>query len=81
MHQTLDSEIGECYLHAAEYHRSADWRRDWAARQDFLEMQRDCLSLSNYEFAEQLSNFSKPVKSDGRFSAISTCVGPNDLGC
>jgi hypothetical protein len=63
MHQTLDSEIRECYLHAAECHRSADQSRDWAARQDFLEMAKRWLRLArNYEFAEQLSNFSKPVE-------------------
>jgi hypothetical protein len=63
MHQTVDSEIRECYLHAAECHRSADQSCDWAARQDFLEMEKRWLRLArNYEFAQQLSNFSKPVK-------------------
>jgi hypothetical protein len=58
---TLDSEIRECYRHAAECIRSADQSRDWLTKQDFLDMEERWLCLArNYEFAEQLSNFSKP---------------------
>ena len=81
MRQTLDSEIRDCYLHAAECRRSADQSRDRAARQDFLEMEKRWLRLAgNYEFAEQLSNFSTPVeKSTGGLpSASSRCVGAKD---
>jgi hypothetical protein len=58
---TLVSEIREYYRHAAECIRSADQSRDWLTKQDFLDMEKRWLCLArNYEFAEQLSNFSEP---------------------
>jgi hypothetical protein len=63
--QTLDSEILECYRHAAECTRSANQSCDLRTKQDFLEMQKRWLCLAHsYEFAEQLSNLSKPLEID-----------------
>jgi hypothetical protein len=60
---TLDSEIRECYRHAAECSCSADQSRDSLTKQDFLDMQKRWLCLArSYEFAEQLSNFSEPLR-------------------
>jgi hypothetical protein len=67
MLQTLDSEIHECYRHAAECSRSADQSRDWLTKQDFIEIEKRWLCLaSSYEFAEQLSNFSEPFRNRQR---------------
>ena len=67
MLQTLDSEIHECYRHAAECSRSADQSRDWLTKQNFIEMEKRWLCLArSYEFAEQLSNFSKPCGNSQR---------------
>jgi hypothetical protein len=64
---TLDSEIRECHRHAAECSCSADQSRDSLTKQDFLDMQKRWLCLArSYEFAEQLSNFSKPFGSRQR---------------
>jgi hypothetical protein len=58
---TLASEIRECYRHAAECGCRADQSRDLLTKQDFLDMEKRWLCLArNYQFAEQLSNFSKP---------------------
>jgi len=42
MLQSLDSEIRECYRHAAECSRSADRSRDLLTNQDFLDMEKRC---------------------------------------
>ena len=63
MLQKLDSEIRECYRHAAECSRSADQDRDLFKKQDFLDMEKRWLCLArSYEFAERLSNFTQPVR-------------------
>ena len=52
MLQKLDSEIRECYRHAAECSRRADESRDAFTRQDFLEAEKRWLCLArSYEFA------------------------------
>ena len=58
MLQTLDSEICECYRHAAECSRSAAQSRDSLTKQDFLD---NWLFLARgYEFADRLRNFAEP---------------------
>jgi hypothetical protein len=57
MLQSLDSEICECYRHAAECSCSAAQSRD----KDFLDMERRWLFLARgYEFADRLRNFAEP---------------------
>jgi hypothetical protein len=64
MLQKLDSEIRECYRHAAECSRRADESQDSFTRQDFLDAEKRWLCLAHsYEFAERLSNFTEPVSS------------------
>jgi len=61
MLQTLDSEICECYRHAAECTRSAAQSRDSLTKQDFLDMERRWLFLARgYKFADRLWNFAEP---------------------
>jgi hypothetical protein len=63
MLQKLDSEIRECYRHAAENSRRADESRDAFTRKDFLEAEKRWLCLArSYEFAEGLSNFTEPAR-------------------
>ena len=63
MYQTLDSEIRECYLHAAGAIAFAIGLQG--------KISRDGETLApfspRYEFAEQLPNFSKPVRKQGPF--------------
>jgi hypothetical protein len=67
MLQTLDSEIRECYRHAAECNRRADQRRDSLTKLDFLDMERRWLYLAHsYQFAERLSNFSESCRRRNR---------------
>ena len=67
MLQTLDSEISECYLHAAKCSCSAAQSRDPLTKQDFLDMQRRWLCLAHsYEFAELLWNFTEPFRRRNR---------------
>jgi hypothetical protein len=61
MLQTLESEICECYRHAAECTRSAAQSREPLTKQDFLDMERRWLFLARgYEFADRLWNFAEP---------------------
>ena len=63
MLQKLDSEIRECYRHAAECSRRADESQDSFTRQDFLDAEKRWLCLArSYEFAERLSNFTEPAR-------------------
>jgi hypothetical protein len=63
MLQKLDSEIRECYRHAAECSRSAGQNRDLFNKQDLLDMEKRWLCLArSYEFAERLSNFTEVEK-------------------
>ena len=61
--KTLDSEIRECYLHAAGAIAFAIGLQG--------KISRDGETLApfspRYEFAEQLPNFSKPVRKQGPF--------------
>ena len=62
MLQKLDSEIGECYRHAAECSRRADESQDSFTKQYFLDAGKRWLCLArSYEFAERLSNFTEPT--------------------
>jgi hypothetical protein len=83
MLQTLDSEIRECYRHAAEWRRSADQSRDLQTKQDLLDNAQGGLSLArSYEFAQQLSNFSKPSRNPMRAKSIDGVLpGRAVLGC
>ena len=64
---TLDSEISECYRHAAECGCSAAQSRDSLTKQDFLDMQRRWLCLAHsYEFAERLGNLTGPSRRRNR---------------
>jgi hypothetical protein len=63
MLQTLDSEIRECFRHAAERSRRADESRVSFAKQDFLGCGVALLCLArSYAFAEWLSNFTEPQR-------------------
>jgi lipopolysaccharide/colanic/teichoic acid biosynthesis glycosyltransferase len=63
MLQKLDSEIRECYRHAAECSRRADESQDSLTKQDFLDAEKRWLCLArSYEFAERLSNFTEPAR-------------------
>jgi hypothetical protein len=64
MPQYLGEQIRECYLHAEECKRRAERERDPETRAAFVAMQTRWLSLAhNYEFAEQLSDLSRPYMS------------------
>jgi hypothetical protein len=63
MLQKLDSEIRECYRHAAECSRRADESQDSFTKQEFLDAEKRWLCLAHsYEFAERLSNFTEPAR-------------------
>jgi len=63
MYQTLDSEIRECYLHAAGAIAVA------IGLQGKIFRNGETLAppSPHYKFAEQLPNFSKPVRKQGPF--------------
>ena len=61
MLQNLSDDIRECYRHAEECRRRAEEARDVETRADFLAMESRWLGLAHsYEFAERLSDFTKP---------------------
>ena len=74
MYQTLDSEIRECYLHAAGAIAVA------IGLQGKIFRNRETLAppSPHYKFAEQLPNFSKPVRKQGPFPVGIICAGAKD---
>jgi hypothetical protein len=74
--QQLSKEIRECYHSAAECRRRAEEAFTPEDRQDFLDMEARYLSFAhNYEFAEQLSRFTR-----GRRHSPRRSVATSDLG-
>jgi hypothetical protein len=58
--QKVSADVRECYQHADECRRWAEQAFTAEDRKDFLDMQARWLSLArNYEFAEQLSGFTR----------------------
>jgi hypothetical protein len=58
--QKVSADVRECYQHADECRRWAEQAFTPKDRTDFLEMEARWLSLArNYEFAEQLSGFTR----------------------
>jgi len=58
--QKVSADVRECYQHADECRKEAERAFTPEERQDFLDMEARWLSLArNYEFAEQLSVFTR----------------------
>jgi hypothetical protein len=58
--QKVSADVRECYQHADECRRWAEQAFTAEDRKDFLDMEARWLSLArNYEFAEQLSGFTR----------------------
>jgi hypothetical protein len=72
MLQKLNEEIAECYEHAVECRRRANETSDPGSRRDFLDMEQRWLQLAHsYQFAESLSNFTKPFRKRRSASHVS----------
>jgi hypothetical protein len=70
--QNLSEEIRECLRMAEECKRKS--RAAWSpsAIQEYLEMERRWLDLArSYEFTEQLSRFTEPLKREEKVSPLS----------
>jgi uncharacterized protein Yka (UPF0111/DUF47 family) len=68
----VSEDVRECYHHADECRRWAEGAFTPKDRQDFLDMEARWLSLArNYEFAEQLSRFTRGRRRSPRRPATS----------
>ena len=68
----LTGQILECYGRAAIAKRNAERTYDLASKAHFLEMERRWLDLArSYEFTEQLSRFTEPLKREEKVSPLS----------
>jgi hypothetical protein len=61
MLQNLSKDIRECYLRAEQCKRLAEGALTPSAKEEYFAMERRWLSLArSYEFAERLSDFTRP---------------------